>query len=144
MRARFCARLAETANVTASCEAGGFPRKTAYSMREYDPEFRAAWDNALEQAIDTLEAECRRRAVEGVEEPVFQGGVEVGRIRRYSDKLAQFLLQGHRKHVFAQRAEITGANGGPVEIQSTTVDAAKARLLKLISRTKAETDGVSG
>ena len=43
-----------------------------------------------------LEDEARRRAVDGVDEPVFQQGKQVGTIRKHSDTLLIFLLKGIR------------------------------------------------
>ncbi len=37
-----------------------------------------------------------RRAVDGVDEPVYQGGKKVGSITRYSDTLLIFLLKANR------------------------------------------------
>ena len=51
-------------------------RATVYAWRDADEKFRGEWDAALEEAVDVLEAEVRRRGVEGVEEPIlFQGKV---------------------------------------------------------------------
>jgi hypothetical protein len=75
-RALFLEHLAKTANVSASARAAGFDRSTAYAHRQADPEFAAQWDDALEQSLDDLEGEARRRAYEGVAEPV----VSMGRV----------------------------------------------------------------
>lgn len=110
-RGMFLEKLTQTANVTASAQASGFDRRTAYDMRSVDPDFAAAWDDALEQSIDTLEAEARRRAMDGVQEPVVSMGriVEViddaGNkaplyVRKYSDTLMITLLKAHRGHRF--------------------------------------------
>jgi hypothetical protein len=52
-----------------------------------------------------------RRALVGWKEPVYQGGKEVGTIRKFSDNLLIFLLKGKRPEVFRERHELTGANG---------------------------------
>lgn len=58
-----------------------------------DPEFFAAVDAAARASrVSILEDEAMRRAVEGVEEPVYQSGVLVGVKRVYSDKLLQMML----------------------------------------------------
>ena len=60
--------------------------------RNRDPEFAAAWDNALTTARADIEHEIFRRAQEGYEEPVFGGKYKervVGTIRRYSDRLLE-------------------------------------------------------
>lgn len=102
-RARFLKTLAETANVTRSAEAAGISKLTAYIARDKSPLFRAAWQAALEHAIDTLEEEARRRAVEGWEKPVFYQGRPVGAVREYSDSLLMFLLRVHRPERFRER-----------------------------------------
>ena len=48
----------------------------AYKWRTGDPEFAAAWEKAYQAGTDVFEDEARRRAVEGVERPVFQAGEE--------------------------------------------------------------------
>lgn len=53
-----------------------------------------------------LEDEARRRAVDGVDEPVFQGGELVGHVRRYSDRLLEFLLRGRRPTVYREGASV--------------------------------------
>ncbi len=89
-------RYAETASIAlASCHAG-VSRRTHLNWRKKDRRFEAACQEALEIAIDEIEAEARRRAKDGVLEPVFYGGKPVGVIRRYSDTLLIFLLKAAR------------------------------------------------
>src|SRR3954451_4881344 len=70
-RANFLQLLGETANVVRSCEGANLPRRTAYDWRRDDPEFAAAWDEAVELGTNALEDEAIRRAHEGVLRPVF-------------------------------------------------------------------------
>lgn len=77
--------------------------------------YRKAFALASEEAAQVLEDEAVRRATEGTLEPVFYQGVKCGAVRRYSDGLTQFLLRGFRPQKYSSRAEITGANGGPIE-----------------------------
>jgi hypothetical protein len=74
-----------------------------------DPDFAARWADALEEACDALEAEARRRAVEGVEEPVVSAGKLVCTVRRYSDTLLLALLRAHRPERFARPAAISAS-----------------------------------
>jgi hypothetical protein len=89
----FLASLALTGNVGLSVLAAGVGRSTVYEWRRSDEKFSTAWDSALEEAADILEAEARRRAVEGTLEPVFYQGEEVGTVRRYSDTLLIWLMK---------------------------------------------------
>jgi hypothetical protein len=95
-RATFLAALEASGNVSAAARRAALHRGTAYRHRAADPSFRAAWDEALEVALDDLEAEARRRAVDGWDEPVFHAGVVCGHIRKYSDALIMFLMKAYR------------------------------------------------
>ena len=64
-------------------------------MRRHSEDFAAQWDDALGEGVDLLEAEARRRAVTGVEKPVYYKGKVVGSTTKYSGKLLMFLLKAH-------------------------------------------------
>lgn len=70
----FLEAMRATGNVSAACRAVDVSSSNAYNLRERDADFATEWDNALEDAIDTLELEARRRAIEGVAEPVVYQG----------------------------------------------------------------------
>lgn len=118
-RAAFLAGLEETGNVTLACQAAKVGRTTVYRHREEVPDFASAWESSMQIAADLLEAEARRRAAEGVTEPVYQGGKLVGTIRKYSDTLLIFLLKGARPEVYRERynVEHSGPGGGPIEVE---------------------------
>jgi hypothetical protein len=101
------------ANVRAACEIAGVGRTTAYKTKAEVASFSRQWDEALEQACDRLEQEAWRRAVAGVERPVFgnmgdkQGAGQVGVIREYSDRMLEILLKAHRPEKFRERYDVT-------------------------------------
>lgn len=110
----FFKKLCETANVAAACRAARISKQTAYDDRKTYPLFAEAWDEAIEIAVELLELEARRRAEKGFLDPVYQGGVRVGTIRKYSDALLMFLLKAHRPLTYSDRKQFTGPNGGPI------------------------------
>lgn len=122
-KAAFLDAFRESANVTAAARAAGVSRSRAYQLRDEDPAFAAQWEEAENEAIDALELEMRRRAMQGVEEPVFYQGFEVGTIRRYSDTLAIFLAKAHRPEKYRDRSqtELTGPGGAPLSGPPVTV-----------------------
>ena len=72
------------------------------------------FEEASEDAADSLEAEARRRAVEGVEEPVgWYKGQAGGVVRKYSDTLLIFLLKGRRPELYRERFEHSGPSDEP-------------------------------
>lgn len=136
----FLDHLRESANISASARAVGISSSSVYALRERDADFRASWDEALEDAYDVLEAEARRRAFEGVDEPVFYKGIEVGYVRKYSDSLAQFLLKGYRRRKFGDKTELTGADGGALLIDDTARASRIAQLMALAADRKENED----
>lgn len=98
--------FAATGNVSQACLAAGLSRRTLLQRRKLDSDFAMLWDAAREIAVDGLEQEARRRAVDGVDEPVFYQGEKCGTIRRYSDNLLAKLLQAHRPHLFRERHSV--------------------------------------
>ena len=116
-RAAFCELLAATGNVTKSAQAIGVSRTCCYDHKDNDPVFAKAWENAVDDAVDALEEEGRRRAFEGVREPVYYQGNVCGHIQKYSDTLLMFLMKGHRPETYRERSHIehTGEGGGPVQ-----------------------------
>lgn len=130
-RAAFLEALAATCNITKAAELAGVSRALVYAWRAADPKFAQAWEEALQLGIDALEDEATRRAVEGWDEPVFQKGALVGTVRKYSDTLLTFLLQGRRPERFKARvsAEHSGPGGGPIQVEET-----RAKLAERLAR----------
>lgn len=114
-RELFLKELAERGNVSDAAEAAGVGRRTAYQWREGDADFAALWAEAIERAADRLEREAWRRAVEGTDKPVYQGGELVGYVREYSDTLMQTLLKATRPDKYRERQEVQ--HGGRVAIE---------------------------
>ena len=100
-RDEFLTHLRETANVSASAKHAGIARAAVYIRRKEDSEFSEAWDEAIEEAVDALEAEARRRAMEGEEREVYYQGECCGTIRHYPDQLLILLLKAHRPQKYA-------------------------------------------
>ena len=93
--AAFLAELADSCNVTGAARAAGISREAAYEHRKGDPAFAAAWEDAIEQAIEKLEHAARQRAL------------------TVSDTLAIFLLKAHRPKVYREN-QAAGTEDDPV------------------------------
>lgn len=91
-----------------------------YNWLDVDPEYPAKFKLAHQEAVEALEREARRRAIEGVDEPSgWYKGEPGGFVKKYSDTLLIFLLKGALPDKYKDRHEHTGKNGGPIEVQST-------------------------
>jgi hypothetical protein len=120
LQSAFLGALTQTGgNIVRAAAIVGMDRDLHYHWMD-DPAYRARFDAAWEKAIDTLEAEAARRAFDGVEEPIYHAGkraVDVtmdakgkpkavpAAIRKYSDTLLMFLLNGNRSRKYRQRSD---------------------------------------
>jgi hypothetical protein len=117
---KFLEALAKLGVVSYAAKAAGVGRRTAYDLRESDPDFAARWDEAAEESIEVLEHEVFRRGVTGVLRPVFYRGKRVGSVRDFSDQLLMFTLRARRPEKYRDnhRVEMTGAaNAPPVKVE---------------------------
>jgi len=150
-----------------ACEAAGINRTTAWHAKQTDEAFAKEWKDAMSDGVDRAEQEAFKRAIEGYEEPVIDKGNLMFRhtrvvdadgkvayevvlddagqpvpltVRKHSDGLLTFVLKGRRKEVYAERTEITGADGGAIELDQTTRAARVSGLIALAARRKAIED----
>jgi len=114
-RETFLDELALTCDVTHSASCAGEWRQRFYELREKDAEFAQLWEEAEAKGISVLEAEMRRRAIDGVDEPVFHKGMVCGHIRKYSDTLLIFALKGHAPKKYRERLQMSGDKEEPLE-----------------------------
>ena len=109
-RGVFIERLKATANVTVAAAGAGVARQTAYWARNRNKTFRRQWDEAIEDAVDLLAGEARRRAT-GMNRDVWYAGKVVGSEREYSDALLMFLLKAHRPHLYRENVKVEHSGG---------------------------------
>lgn len=96
---KFIEALRNSGNVRAACQAASISRTNAYKARNNDPKFRAAWDEAIEDAIDTLEAVAWQRA---------RGGL--------SDQVLMMLLRAHRPQLYRERVQVEVTREQDIEV----------------------------
>jgi len=125
-RDAFLTAYAEVGTVTHAADIVGVHRNAHYNWMQ-DPEYVEKFREAERQAADVLEKEVRRRAVEGVLEPVFYQGQECGTVRKYSDTLLIFATKGAMPQKYRENVsmELTGADGGPVEVEVSSAELAR-------------------
>ena len=86
-RTRFLEHLALKGHVRAACAHVGLSAEAAYRLRRRDPLFARGWAAALVLAHDHGEQVLAARAIDGVEEPVYYRGEQVGTRRKYDTRL---------------------------------------------------------
>jgi hypothetical protein len=107
-------------------------RGTWYRWIEEDPEFARMAEEAEQEVCDFDKAEVRRRAVEGVEEPVgWWRGQPGGYVRKYSDNLLMFRIKA-KDPAYRDRAEIDITATLQQEIAPAQLEDLKAELGRLL------------
>ncbi len=89
------AALRRTGLKPVACREVNVNRATVWQHRRRDPEFAEAEERALTAFNREIHMEIKRRAIDGVERPVFHRGKEVGSVREYSDRLLLELAKAH-------------------------------------------------
>jgi hypothetical protein len=103
-------------------EKSGLPYKSAKSIGtsgrrmlsecEQDKEFATACEDAMHFFRESVEEEVYRRAVEGVEEPVFYKGSVCGHVTKYSDTMLSLLVKKENP-AFGEKLKVdTTIHGG--------------------------------
>ena len=98
-------------NITAVRKLFGISESSLSRARAKDSNFNEAMKEAKSAGYDMMEAEAIRRAIDGWDEPVFYQGCEMGKVRKYSDKLLQFLLIHCKPKKFNPGAKISIGEG---------------------------------
>lgn len=104
--------LTKSGNVSFACRLAGISHSHSYNMKKNRAGFSDRWEEAIKVSADALEEEARRRAVDGVDRPVFYQGAKVGTMKEYSDQLLIQLLKAHKPEQFNERLQVTGPGGG--------------------------------
>lgn len=107
----FLIAYSETGNLSFASEVAGIDRSTHYVWLKNDVKYAEAYEQAKDIAADALELEARRRAVEGVDEPVYYKGRAVGAVRKFSDTLLIVLLKGVMPEKYKDRQDIKHSGG---------------------------------
>ena len=110
LKIKFLENLAQCGNVTRAAESVAVSRVYFYLLAQENEEFKEKMNQARALGIEWMEDEASRRAFNGYDEPVFQQGVQVGTVRKFSDQLAMFLLRGNKPDKFKERVANENVN----------------------------------
>ena len=113
--ADFFRLFAASGSVAFAADRTGLSRTVLYRRRRNDPAFARRWAEAQELGVAKVRDEVFRRAVVGIKKPVFHGGVRIGKIRNYDNRLLWSLLRSHEPETYGnKRPQPLG--GAPVDL----------------------------
>jgi hypothetical protein len=101
----------------------GIDRQNHYIWLEKDSEYADMWREAQEFHTQVLEREAAERATVGQAKGVYFQGEKVGEERYKSDVLLIFLLKSRRPELYRDRYEVSGPQGGPIQVAAMRPDA---------------------
>lgn len=90
--------------VTTACKIVGVARVTFYDYYNHDPKFRAAVDDLENVALDFAESQLHKQIKDGV-----------------PSSTIFYLKTKGKNRGYIERSEVTGANGGAIEVNHTLV-----------------------
>lgn len=100
--ARFIGALRITGIESVAAAEAGISLDAAMRHQKENPQFSVAWSEAKRFNADLVEARARQLAVEGVDMPIFQKGVQVGSKRVYSERMLENLLKADKPERFSR------------------------------------------
>ena len=115
-------QYALTGTGLAAAAAAGVSTTTINNWRAKDPEFDEACKVANKQYCDVLREEVHRRAVIGWEEPVFYQGVQVGKVRKFSDRMLELQTKAKMAEYRDRQQIDMNVNGGVVVVPGAAKD----------------------
>jgi len=147
-----CERIALGETLRSICRSPDMPSyRTVYKWLEQQPEFDARFARARDLGYDMIAME----ALEIADTPVMG---QVATTKEWGDEIKQEDMLGHRKlqvHTRLQllakwsakyreksETQITGKDGGPIQLDDATAAARIAALLERASKRKQEEDGL--
>lgn len=136
--AKFLECYAGHFNFSRACREIDRDRNALYHQLEANADFRLAFEEVRKGMGDNLLAEAYRRAHDGVDKPVYQGGLLVGHIREYSDTLLTQMLKAIRPE-FRERTqlEVTNPDGSLSAASDAQIAARIASILAVAQARKA-------
>lgn len=133
-RTVFLEELGKWGVVDHAIRAAGVNSSTAYRARMRDEHFSAQWDEAEGKLLATAEVIARQRALVGHPRPVYFQGTKVDTVQEIDNVHLRWLLSKLKPSVYGDKIEVTGKDGGAVQIEVTLPDNERGDILKLPSK----------
>lgn len=110
-KAAFLTAFVELANESGACDVVQIDRSTIRYWEEHDADFSPRYHDAKERVNDALRGEIWRRAKTGYDEEVATPKGEIVTIRKYSDRLIEFLAKA-RMPEFREKQQLDVTSNG--------------------------------
>lgn len=118
---QFLVAVASGMSVRGAAQSANLALEVPHRWLKADPAFADRFRIAQDAGTDLIEEEAYRRAVTGVEKPVYRSGEVVGHIADYSDTMLMFLLKARRPELYGTGRAGSGraAEGKATDVNDT-------------------------
>lgn len=105
-QAAFLGALMDVYNMKAAVAKAGITYSQVLGWRKFDQNFADAYNDTIFDMCAEMEAEAYRRAMKGVEKPIYQNGEYVGSQIVYSDDLLKLLLKAYMPEKYREKLTV--------------------------------------
>lgn len=105
-----------------AAKAVGWTPETIGLYRKAEPEFEELCQQALKIHRELIEAEIKRRAIDGWDQPVFYQGLPCGTLRKYSDRMLELYAKRHISAYRERHQMDVNVTGGVLAVPSMVPD----------------------
>jgi len=117
----FLKAYAECCTIAGAAQLCGLSRDEHYHWLKKSPQYFTIFKDIQARVSELVESVAIHRAVYGWMEPVYYQGNPCGQVRRYDGGLMQFILRGMMPEKYSSKVEMSGPEGGPVQVKVTVV-----------------------
>jgi hypothetical protein len=137
----FCRAYAQRGIIREGTTASGVSRRTYLRWRKDDESFNEACMEAKQMAVDVIEEEAHRRAIDGFDRPVIYQGEITDTYKDYSDSLLTMLMKGNKPEKYKERTEHSGSVGRPMTLDQEDKESIVSSILGMIKNKPDPTRG---
>lgn len=112
----FLAELEKWGVVSHAAREAGISKRHVYRVRESDPEFAEAWDEAKDRIVGTIEVVLRQRALVGVRTPVIYKGQVVDHVNEVDTGTLRWLASKLKPEVYGDKIDHNHKHEGDVNV----------------------------
>lgn len=112
----FFAELKKWGVVAHAAREAGISTARVRQLRKENPEFAAAYAEAIEEIVATMEVVARQRALVGVRTPVLFQGKVVHHINEVDSSMLRWLLARLKPEVYGEKAELRLKHEGEIDL----------------------------
>ena len=129
----FLGFLAQSGNVRKAAAKAKLSPNTVYQEKAASEEFKKAYEQALNIAVDAIEGNAIERAMNGIRKAVYKGNKRVGTETEFNDTLTMFILKTRRRETYGDGVKHFTDPDQPLEFKDIGLAGAMAEVASIFT-----------